>query len=272
MNQFSKLFFIGMAVTFLISSPIVYADVVSPLKQAKFGIDSQDIVCKQGYVKVSQNSDNQTLCVKPNTAERMHKSNLVIILATPNDLDKAHISQEDQPIGTINILSIAEQKVTPKKFQSTSTSDFFYVSFEICGEVENIRNPEVIIKSDSETKPVKIAERVFSNTCQTNVAKIKAVNSDSITLELLNKGGISKKITQLEDRVNNLKFQLAEEKSKMSSKLNQKENVSDKRITKIVELRKELNQDHHFNQQLAEIADSIIDLRNQILEKSQRFT
>ena len=232
----------GVVTIFLISSPIAYADVVSPLKQAKFGFESDDIICKQGFVKAVQKSDNQILCLKLNTAEKLHKSNLITIYATINDFEEIQNLQKKESIGTIKILSVTEQKLKPKKFESNPDVEFFYVSFEICGKNKDIRTPEIIINSDSETKPVKIAERIFSNTCQANVAKIKAINSDSITIELLNKGGISEKIINLEERVNLIKSQLKEEKSELSSKLNQKQKFSDEGITKVVELRKELNQ------------------------------
>ena len=127
--------------------------------------------------------------------------------------------------------------------------DYVHV-FEVCAKDKTIRAPEVLITSDSESKKVKIAQKIMAEKCYTSSAKIKATNPDSISASLTNKGMITDKLTELETKVADLQQKLATMKKDFSSVAKQDsadiDEDSKKKITTttndIVKLRNELNQ------------------------------
>lgn len=54
-----------------ISKPIFTTDVMPPSMQAKQGVASSDVICKDGLELIFKSSDNSPACVKPATAEKL---------------------------------------------------------------------------------------------------------------------------------------------------------------------------------------------------------
>jgi hypothetical protein len=226
-----------------------FADVSSPKKQTKIGIDQTDIICKTNLVKVYRINADTTGCFTPSSAQKL--IDMGIAQEIPKDrLDAKKSFRQSSPIGMVTGIS------TIKQFGSegiTSSNlrivDYIYV-FEVCAKDKTIRAPEILVTSDSESKTVKLAQKVMANECQTNSAKIKATDPSSISASLTNKGMITDKLTELETKVTDLQQKLATMKKDFSGVVKQDSATlgddSKKKITdttnEIVKLRTELNQ------------------------------
>ncbi|NNM02875.1 MAG: hypothetical protein HKP26_04825 [Nitrosopumilus sp.] len=185
-----------------------FADVVSPSKQVKIGLDKADIICKTHLVKVYRINADSIDCFTPTTAEKLIKAGIA------NEIPKEKLEakksfRQSAPIGTITGLDTVKKFGSEGKFTTTPrTVEYLYV-FEACANEKTIRAPEVLITSDSEAKTVKLAKKIQSNTCFTSSAGIKAVDPNSISGKLTNKGLISDKLTELEGNISQLQEKLS---------------------------------------------------------------
>lgn len=219
------------------------ADVLPPKKQLELDVIPQKVVCKEGLVKVIKKSNGMPACVKPDTAEKFAKRGIV----EPIDTKLLDAIKSRTPIGTVKKLLVTKIAGNAGRLDLTPTTSAYNFIFEVCANEKTIRSPEVLISSDSEVRSIKLADRIMANSCNTSVAVIKASNPDSIQITLVNKGGITEKITSLENKVQELQEKLNEEKSslKTSSHMLEKQSDYKQRVTesanKISELRKELN-------------------------------
>ena len=226
-----------------------FADVSSPKKQTNLGIDQTDIICKTNLVKVYLINADRTGCFTPSSAQKLIDKG--IAQEIPKDrLDAKKNFRQSPPIGTVTALSTVKQ-FGSEGIQSSKFRVVEYIHiFEVCAKDKTIRAPEVLVTSDSESKTVKLAQKIMPNKCQTNNAKIKATDPGSISASLTNKGMITDRLTELETKVADLQQKLATLKKDFSSVVKQdSETLGDnakKKITdttnEIVNLRAELNQ------------------------------
>ncbi|QDI89347.1 hypothetical protein Nisw_07330 [Candidatus Nitrosopumilus sp. SW] len=230
-------FFLGLI---LVSSTFTtqgFADVISPRQQMNLDFTSEQVICSEGLVKIIKKSNGNASCVKPATAEKLSQNGWANPL-TEKKLDEIKMikSKKGQPAGTIN--EIATVKQSTKIIKGTTTagiSGYSYI-FEACAASKTVRSPEIFVTSDSETKHVKLAEMLKANSCYPSSVIIKAADPNSISATLLNKGGISEKISSLENQITDLKERITAAKQKIPKSGDQNpETLSD-----IVSLKKEL--------------------------------
>jgi hypothetical protein len=241
-----SLFLMTILITGIVLPINVFADVVSPKKQVSMGIANDEVFCKANLFKIIKKSTGAASCVTPETAKKL------IAKGWAKSVDIAKIDQliqaikERTALGTITKQAVIKQTVTPGIAKTQPGVDSYHVVFQVCAKDSTIRLPEVVASSDSETRYVKLAERIPKNTCEVNAVKIKAANPESIQLTLLNKGGVTAKLTQLENKVNDLTEKLNAERSKLATRLAQAESVSEfkpeeKRLDTLADLRAQLN-------------------------------
>ncbi len=223
-----------------------FADVVNPKKQMSIGIGNEDIFCKANLYKIIKKTTGAATCVKPETAKKLVASGWA------KSVDIAKIDQfiqtlkSRQSVGTITKQAVVKQTVAPGIASSNPAISSYHVIFEVCANDATIRLPEVIVTSDSETRFVKLVDRIPANTCEVNAVKIKAADKETIMLKLVNKGGVTKKITELENNVNDLTEKLNAERTKLSTRVAQAESMSgfvpeEKRLATLADLRTQLN-------------------------------
>ena len=243
-NQILLSVIVLFSITALLLSNVAFADVIPPKKQMKLKFTVDEIVCKEGLFKVIKKSTGTAACVKPSTAEKLANAGW----ANPVDQKLVNAMKTQlQSVGTVNILAKIKIPANAGIAQSAPQTIAYNVVFEACANDITVRVPEVIVSSDSEVKSVKLADKILPNTCQTSAAKIKVANPDSIKATLYNKGGISKKINELESTVKTLQETLAAEKLNLSTYVNQDPKPADikqkvaESTNKIVELRQNIN-------------------------------
>ena len=223
-----------------------FADASSPKAQVRLGLTDDQVICKANLFKIIKKTTGESSCVKPETAKKL------VAKGWAKAVDSGKIDQFIQniknrsPVGTVTIEAIVKQTVTPPTAKTNPAVASYHVVFEVCANERTIRLPEVILSSDSETRYVKLAERIPADTCQFNAGQVKAANKDTIQVKLVNKGGVTAKLTELENKVKDLTEQLNAERTQLSSRLAQAASPSEfkpeeGRLTKIAELRTDLN-------------------------------
>ncbi|WP_048097065.1 hypothetical protein [Candidatus Nitrosarchaeum limnium] len=221
-----------MSITILLDNS-AFADVVSPKKQMKLNFSSDDVVCKEGLIRVTNVNDNHPACVKISSVTKLIKFGWALPI---NDVFSAMNSGEIQSVGTVKILD------TVKVFGNSGILDpkprvvGYNVILEACAK-STVRSPEIVVVSDSEAKRVKLAERIEIDTCQTTAVQIKSANPESIKATMTNKGGITAKITSLENKISGLEQNIASERAKLSGVTNDTTSTISDTTQKIVELR-----------------------------------
>ena len=216
-----------------------FADVISPRQQMKLDFTAEQIICAEGLVKITKNSSGKVACVKPFTAEKLAENGWAKQLSEKKiDEIKTKKLKKGEPAGTITkIATLKQLSVKPTAGVSTSISGYAYV-FEACSATKLIKAPEIYVISDSETKNVKLGSSLKSGTCYTSSVIIKAADPNSISATLLNKGGISEKITTLETQIADLKNKIAEAKQKIPTSDDQ--SPKPENMSNIVSMKKDL--------------------------------
>jgi peptidoglycan hydrolase CwlO-like protein len=118
---------------------------------------------------------------------------------------------------------------------SATSYDFV---FEVCASTQTLVSPEVLIRSESETKNYELVETIAPNTCVTSATIIKAANPDSITATLVSKGDVSQIVVSLVEKIDSLKEQLLDVKQSFGK---ENTNANKQQGNKIGDLRKQLN-------------------------------
>ncbi|WP_297592820.1 hypothetical protein [Nitrosopumilus sp.] len=216
-----------------------FADVISPKQQIKLNFSADQVICGEGLVKVFKISSSAPSCVTPSTAEKLSEYGWAKKLSA-EDLEEIRIMKlsKGEPVGKINKIAVLKQlSKNTKAGTSTSITGYAFV-FDACAKSTEIRTPEIIVTSDSETHSVKLGSMLKPNSCYTTSVLIKAANPDSITGTMVNMGGVSDKIITLENKIAELKNKINTAKQKIPVSSEQKPDGEN--LTSIISMKKEL--------------------------------
>ena len=146
-----------------------------------------------------------------------------------------------------SIISISRQTTgNTDSPDTTSGSKLYNVVFEACAGNEIVRVPEVRVDSDSEAKIVRVSEKISPNTCQMSTAKVNAVDTNSIKIEIANRADISFKIVELEKKIDVLISEQSTYQIQLNKLVVQSEKPAD------------------YEEQITDLSSKIIQLRNEI--------
>ena len=238
MNKQIPIIFIFLAVSFLMLGPSLnnaFADIIPPKKQTALGISPEDVTCETGTYKVIRDRTNTPACVKISNVIKFVTSGW----AKPIDQKtlESQIKQDASSFGTINKLYTEPVKTQYGKVFTGGATSGYSLGFEVCASFLRIYVPDVLIKSDSETQRYEIPQNVEPNTCILSTTFIKASDPNSITVKLLNKGDVSKLLSDGEAKIASLQQELETAKKALGDKSSPDTSQS----SKIIELRKQIN-------------------------------
>jgi len=212
-----------------------FADIIPPKKQTSLGISPDDITCETGMFKVIRERTDTVSCVKI--------SNVIKLIAKgwakpveQKALD-AQIKEDVNPLATINKLYAEPIKTQYGKITGITATSGYDFAFEICAASQKIFVPEVLIKSDSETQRYEIPDNIEPKSCLLSATFIKASDPNSINVILLNKGDISKLLSDGEANITSLQNEL----DNVKKALGDKSDPDTSQTSKIIDLRKKLN-------------------------------
>ena len=238
MNYTFSIIAVILSLVLVVTFSNSYADVISPKKQISLGFDSEDIICKESLVKLFKTTTGNAVCVHPSSAVKLVK---IGWSASLSDSTKLEITEKMAiPAGTVKHIATLNQVGSATRLDSTPRVNSYNYVFETCAGDKNVRAPEIIITSDSEVKSIKLASMLKSGQCRTTSTIVKASNPDAIYAQLLNKGGITKTINDMELRLADLMSQLRQEKNLLSSSKDDTKKTSET-IQRITDLKNEIN-------------------------------
>lgn len=168
---------------------------------------------------------------------------------TPTATTNNATTSDGRNVKTIAVITLVDpDRAVPKQKPGT----FSYI-FEACAGSSDIISPEVLIVSDSESKKIKLSHNLKANECQASVSKVKSSSKDTISALIVERGGITKMIKDLEIKTTDVK-----EKIKIE-KLN---------LDKII---KEKPQPADFDKKISEITDKIVKLRQELKNVREQY-
>ena len=144
-----------------------------------------------------------------------------------------------------DLISVTESVAKPESDDENLKR--FNVVFEACAGKDTVRLPIIEVASDSQWVPVELIDRIIPNSCQVGIAKINALDSESITTRISGDSAVSKQISTLEKKIDNLQTSLANERSELNQLVSKKLDSSTTVLA-------------------AEMADNISELRKNLLE------
>ncbi|MDH3793532.1 MAG: hypothetical protein OER78_00485 [Nitrosopumilus sp.] len=194
---------------------MAFADVIAPNKQLDLNFTPKEIVCKENFVKIIRTSNDQAACVSPDVVDILVKRGFGLS-SNPEAISEV-IEQQSTPIGKITHMATTKQYKNPGEVESFPKVNHHNYVFKVCAFEEKIKFPEIIITSDSETKSVKLPRDVRADSCNTSAVKVRASDPDSISSRLLNHGGVTEAISELEAQIASLKSEITIQREKLSS-------------------------------------------------------
>ena len=232
-----------VALLSLSMSDIVFADVISPNKQLDLDFTPKEVVCKEKYVKLIRTANNEPACVTPGIVDLLVSRGFAVA-PSPEIISKV-IEQQSTPVGKITHMATTKQFKNPGAVETFPTINEYNYVFKVCAFEEKIKFPTVVITSDSETKSIKLPRQISAEQCNTSAVKIKASNPDSLKSRLLNHGGVTEVIVEIESEIQRLLSDITIQREKLSE-INDEVSSNDraKKVSaihkKIIELRNEL--------------------------------
>ena len=223
----------------LISSTFAFpsfADVISPRKQMELNFTIDQVICAEGLVKITKKSTGNASCVKPATAEKLVENGWAMELSE-QEIDEIAMKKikKGESAGTIKKIATVKQTSSVPK---AGVTGYVYV-FEACAISKIVQAPEVYVTSDSETRQVKLGSMLQPSSCYTSSVIIKAADPNSISGTLLNQGGISETISNLESQIATLKSDINAAKQKLP-KAGEERKPNPDNVTNIQTMKKEL--------------------------------
>ena len=154
--------------------------------------------------------------------------NKVVIPTSPtiND-DIAHVKK----------IETVKQYSDAGRLKSDALVGSYNFVFEACAGIQQIQFPEILVKSDSEIKSVKLPETLLPKSCQTTSTILNAADPNSIVGNLVESNEIEVKIKELELKVESLKESIAMNKQTLGDLVKQSpppENSS-KKVSELTE-------------------------------------
>ena len=159
------------------------------------------------------------------------------------------LTSDGRNVKTIAVVTLVDpDRTVPKQKPGT----YSYI-FEACAGKNDIRSPEVLITSDSESKKVKLSHDLKTSECQASVSKIKSSSKDTISAVVIERGGITKIVKDLENKITDVKEKIKIEKSNLSKIIKEKPQPAD------------------FEKKISEITDKIVKLRKDLKDTREKY-
>ncbi|MCV0431380.1 hypothetical protein [Nitrosopumilus sp.] len=207
-------FFIFVLLTSTVTTSNVFADVISPKDQMDLNFTAKEVICKENLVKILRVSNGDAICVTFGIVDFLVERGFAV--EPVSNIPSENNVNSSKPVGTLTHMATTKQFKNPGQVETFPKINTFNYVFKVCAIDEKIKSPEIIITSDAETKSVKLRD-VQTTSCYTTAALVKATDPDSISARLLNHGGITDAITELENKIATLKSEITVQREKLLS-------------------------------------------------------
>ena len=167
------------------------------------------------------------------------------------ELPPKEIIPKDYP--HVNKIKVAPQFVDAGRLKSDPVTSSYRFVFEACTGESNILFPEILVRSDSEAKSIKLGETLEPNSCKTSTTSIRAGDKNSIQGMIIAEGDIPKLLTELDSNVLKIQEEIAKNKKDL------------------VEITNQNPPPDNFKQKVSEITNKIVNLKNELNQAKEEF-
>ncbi len=168
------------------------------------------------------------------------------VIEPPKIEEPLSMNTTDTFTSHVKILKIAAQFADAGRLKSDPLATSFNFVFDACAGENDILYPELLVRSDTESKSVKLSEPILAMSCQTSSTVIKAAEKNSIQAMIVTSGDVSKTIQELQVLVDSLKESIASDKKSL------------------IDYVKQTPQPDDYMQKVSELTDKIIQQRNDL--------
>lgn len=154
----------------------------------------------------------------------------------------------------VNKIKIVDQFSDAGRLKTDALTSSYNFVFEACAGIEKIQFPEILVKSDTEIKSIKLNESLDPKSCQTTSTVIKAADTNTIEGMMVAPGEIENQIKTLELKVESLKEQIAMNKEALGDLVKQKPAPDD------------------FTKKVSELTDQITKQRDELNQAREELT
>ena len=172
-----------------------------------------------------------------------------MLLISGFSLPAVYADESDPVVKKIKIAPVAAQEAIYKS--QSRTIGYVYI-FEACAGDDPIISPEILVKSDSEVRSVKLATDLGPRACQISSTIIKAASPDTISGVLEPEYTLIKMAIDNGKKVSDIKIMISEKNTELQSTIKQPE--SDAKTSKI-----------------AKITGELVDLRQQLKDARSEY-
>ena len=167
-----------------------------------------------------------------------------VLLENKVVIPKVDTMKENSP--HVNKIETIKQYSDAGRLKTDALVSSYNFVFEACAGIDSIEFPEVLIKSDTETKSVKLVGSIPSKSCQTSSTVLRAADPSTIDGTIVKSGEIATKIKDLELKIESLKTAIAANKQALGDLVKKNTDSQDSAkvsdlTAKIVMERDELN-------------------------------
>jgi len=224
----------------------------------------QDFHSEDDYKKISEKTNNIVLLKKELDIARAdwQKNQYVLILSSKEPISEKlkltnKIIQPTQlppkDYAHVNKIKITSQYVDSGRLKSNPITSSYQFDFEVCAVKDNILSPEILIRTDSEAKSIKLDKSINAFSCQRDSTIIRAADKNSIQGTVIATGDISKLLTELDSNVFMIQENIAKDKKALLEITNQRPSPDD------------------FEQKVSEITKRISTQKNELNQAKEEF-
>ncbi len=153
----------------------------------------------------------------------------------------------------VNSIKTVPQYSDAGRLESDPLISSYNFVFEVCAGLNKIPFPEVMIRSDSEIKSIKLSEALRAYSCQTSSAKVNASDPNSIQGSIITTEDVSNLLNELE-----IKIALLQEKISLDKK-------------SLDDLAKQSSQPDNFAKKISQLTEKIIKQRNELTQAKHEY-
>lgn len=224
----------------------------------------KDSHSEDDYKKISEKTNNILVLKEAlNIARADWQKNQYVLIVSGNESTaiKPQLSNKELPPKEIlpknyphvNKIKVAPQFVDAGRLKSDPVTSSYRFVFETCAGEKNVLFPEILVRSDSEAKSIKIGESLDANSCQTSTTTIRAADKNSISGTIIEAGNISKLLAELDSNISLIQEDIAKNKKEL------------------VEITNHNPPSDNFKQEVSKITSKIVNLKNELIQAKEEF-
>lgn len=153
----------------------------------------------------------------------------------------------------VNKIKIVPQYSDAGRLKSDPLVSSFNFVFEVCAGLNKIPFPEVMIRSDSEIKSLKLSESLDAYSCQTSSTRVNAGDQNSIQGSIITTEDLSNLLNELDSKIISLQEKISQDKKTLA------------------DLAKQGSQTENYAKKISQLTEKIVKHRNELTQVKHEY-